>query len=164
MTTMKVLSLFGLKFFEEDRTLRFRYVVFINQLKPKIFFEKQLSQYEVVPLDKGLTPKVSSKPDMAFINAVTSNLVKYFESLEYKETKNAIIYYINGRSVCMLSKSTLTSIVSKGIEPKYIKRYDYMPEQMLTVLDGMVNQIINYYVAHWSHVLMYYHQFKRVSI
>jgi hypothetical protein len=161
---MKALDLFGLKFFEEDRTLKFRYVVFLNQLKPKIFFEKQLmSQYEVIRLDKGLAPKVSDKPDMAFINAVIYNLVTYFESLEYKETKNAIVYYENGRSVFMLSKSTLTSIISKGIEPKYIKRCDHMPEQMLMVLDNIVNQIIDYYIAHWSHVLMYYHQVRRVT-
>jgi hypothetical protein len=160
---MKALSLFGLKFFEEDRPLKFRYVVFIHQLKPKIFFEKQLmSEHEVVQLDKGLTPKVSDRPDMEFINTVVSNLVTYFEGLQYKETKNAIIYYENGRSVCMLSKSTFASIMSKGIQPKYIKIYDHMPEQMLAVLDNVIDQIINYYIVHWSHVLMYYHQFRRL--
>jgi len=162
---MKALDLFGLKFFEEDRPLKFRYVVFLNQLKPKIFFEKQLvSQYEIIRLDQGIIPKASDRPDMAFINTVISNLAAYFEGLEYKETKNAITYYENGRSIYMLSKSTLMPVISKGIEPKYIKKYHHMPEQILVVLDQMTSQIVNYYVTHWSHVLMYYHQFKRVHV
>ncbi len=83
---MKALDLFGLKFFEEERVLRFRYVVFLNQLKPKIFFEKQLQQYEVIRLDEGVTPKVSAKPDMGFLDIIINRLIQFFEGLQYKET------------------------------------------------------------------------------
>jgi hypothetical protein len=159
---MKALDLFGLKFFEEDRVLRFRYVVFLNQLKPKLFFEKQLQQYEVVKLDEGITPKIGIKPDMDFINTVISRLVQFFESLEYKETKNAIIYYEEGRSVYMLSKATLVPVMNKGIMYKNITKDNYMPEQIAKVLDSMISQIMNYYMAHWSHVMMYYNYVRRV--
>jgi len=159
---MKVFDLFGLKFFDEEYTLRFRYVVFLNQLKPKIYFEKQLQQHQVMRLDWGLTPKVSTKPDMSFINEVVSRLVQQFEGLTYEETKNAIIYYRGKDGVFMLSKSTLTAVVSKGITPTKVVRHEVIPEQMLMVLNQVIEQVINYYVTHWSHVLMYYHQFKRV--
>ncbi len=158
---MKVLDLFGLKFFDE-RVLRFRYVVFLNQLKPKIFFEKQLmAQYEVIRLDEGVVPKVSVNPDMGFLNTIINRLIQFFEGLQYKETKNAIIYY-EDEGIYMLSKSTGVPVLSKGIAPKTVVRYSYMPEQMMMVLDSMINQIRNYYVAHWSHVLMYYNYVKRV--
>ncbi len=158
---MKVLDLFGLKFFDE-RVLRFRYVVFLNQLKPKIFFEKQLmAQYEVIRLDEGVVPKVSVNPDMGFLNTIINRLIQFFEGLQYKETKNAIIYY-EDEGIYMLSKSTGVPVLSKGITPKTVVRYSYMPEQMMMVLDSMINQIRNYYVAHWSHVLMYYNYVKRV--
>ncbi len=76
---MKVLDLFGLKFFDE-RVLRFRYVVFLNQLKPKIFFEKQLmAQYEVIRLDEGVIPKVSVNPDMGFLNTIINRLIQFLE-------------------------------------------------------------------------------------
>ena len=159
---MQVLDLFGLKFFDENYPLRFRYVVFLNQLKPKIFYEKQLQQYQVLRLDEGLTPKVSTKPDMSFINEVVSRLTQQFESLTYEETKNAIIYYRGKDGVFMLSKSTLTPVVSKGIAPTKVVKHEVIPEQILMVLDKMVEQIINYYIAHWSNVLTYYHQFKRL--
>jgi hypothetical protein len=159
---MKALDLFGLKFFEEERVLKFRYVVFLNQLKPKIFFEKQLQQYEVIRLDEGLKPKVSGKPDMDFINAVIGRLIQFFEGLQYKQTKNAIIYYEDEKGVYMLSKSTMVPLISKGITPKTVVKYNHMPEQMVIALDSMISQIINYYMAHWSHVLMYYNYVKRV--
>lgn len=157
---MKVLSLFGLKFFDEERTLKFRYVVFLNQLKPKIYFEKQLSQFETINLDEGITPKVSVKPDMEFINTVVSRLINYFEGLEYTETKNAIIYYTSKEGIYMLSKNTLTPVTSKGIAPKVMKKFSHMPEQVLKVLDSMTQQIINYYQTHWASIMMYYHQMK----
>jgi len=160
---MKALDLFGLKFFEEEeRVLKFRYVVFLNQLKPKIFFEKRLQEYEVVRLDEGLKPKVSDRPDMDFINNVISRVIQFFESLEYEETKNAIIYYKDMKGVYMLSKSTMVPVLSKGITPKTIIKYNHMPEQMMMVLNSIINQIKNYYMAHWSHVLMYYNYVKRV--
>jgi hypothetical protein len=159
---MKVLDLFGLKFFEEERVLRFRYVVFLHQLKPKIYFEKQLNNYETLKLDEGITPKISVKPDMDFINTVLSRLVQFFEGLEYEETSNAIVYYKEGRSVYMVSKSTLVPVMSKGIMPKNMKKYDHIPEQMIMVLDAMTQQILNYYMAHWSHVLMYYNYVRRL--
>jgi len=160
---MKVLSLFGLKFFKEEYPLRFRYVVFLSQLKPKIYFEKQLSQFKVIKLDEGIQPKISSRPDMQFVNTVVSRLINYFEGLSYEETKNAIIYYKEEKGVFMVSKSTLTPVVSKGIAPKIIIKHGTMPEQMALVLDAMVQQVINYYVTHFSNVLMYYHQMKVVS-
>jgi len=160
--TMQVFDLFGLKFFDENHSLKFRYVVFLNQLKPKIFYEKQLQLHQVIRLDEGLTPKVSTKPDMSFINEVVSRLAQQFEGLTYEETKNAIIYYRGKDGVFMLSKSSLTPVVSKGIAPTKVMKHDTIPEQMLMVLDQVVEQIINYYVTHWSHVLMYYHQFKRL--
>ena len=63
----------------------------------------------------------------------------------------------------MISKSTLAPVVSKGIAPKTIIKHNIMPEQMMLVLDTMVQQIINYYVTHFSNVLMYYHQMKVIS-
>jgi len=159
---MKVLDLFGLKFFEEDRALKFRYVVFLNQLKPKIYFQKQLAQFDVIHLDEGLSPKVSTKPDMEFVMAIVSRLLEFFEKLEYSETKNAIIYYTSKEGVYMLSKSTLTPTTSKGIAPKTVIKYNHMPEHIMKVLDNTVQQIINYYVTHFSNVLMYYHSMKRV--
>ena len=159
---MKVLDLFGLKFFKEEYALKFRYVVFLNQLKPKIYFQKQLTQFDVIHLDEGLSPKVSTKPDMEFIMAIVSRLLEFFEKLEYSETKNAIIYYTSKEGVYMLSKSTLTPTTSKGIAPKSVIKYNHMPEYMIKVLDNVVQQIINYYVTHFSNVLMYYHSMKRV--
>jgi len=159
---MQVFDLFGMKYFTEEYTLRFRYVVFLNQLKPKIFYEKQLQQYKVIRLDEGLKPKVSVKPDQEFINTVISRLVEQFERLEYEETKNAIIYYKGKDGVFMLSKSTLMPVVSKGIAPTKIIKRNTMPEQMLEVLDRIIDQVMNYYVTHWSYVLMYYNYLKRV--
>jgi hypothetical protein len=158
---MKVLSLFGLKFFEEERSLKFRYIVFLHQLKPKIYFEKQLNG-EVLNLDEGIQPKVSVKPDTNFINIVIDRLVTFFEGLSYKESKNAIIYYECDNGVCMLSKSSLTPVMSRGIAPKNLKEYKTMPEQMALVLDSLIEQIMNYYMTHWSNVLAYYHHMKRV--
>ena len=158
---MKVLSLFGLKYYGEY-TLKFRYVVFLHQLKPKIYFEKQLQQFEIVNLDKDLYPKVSDRPDMSFISTVISRLLNYFEGLSYEETKNAIIYYRDSKSVFMLSKSTMTPVVSKGITHSKITRHDTMPEIMLKYLDDMIQHIIDYYITHWSFVMMYYNIFKRV--
>ena len=157
---MKVLSLFGLKFFKEEYPLNFRYVVFLNQLKPKLYFQKQLSGFEVVQLDEGLKPKASVEPDMAFINNVVSRFVSFFEWLQYQETNNAVIYYREGKAVFMLSKSALTPVVSKGITPKKLVLLDHMPECMLRVIDAVVDQILNYYKAHYNNVLTYYHNFK----
>jgi len=159
---MKVLSLFGLKFFKEEYSLNFRYVIFLNQLKPKLYFQKQLSGFDVVCLDEGLKPKVSVEPDMSFINTIISRLVSFFEGLRYEETNNAVIYYREGKAVFMLSKSALTPVVSKGITPKKIVLRDHMPECMLMVIDSMVDQILNYYKAHYNSVLMYYYNFKVV--
>lgn len=138
-------------------------MVFLNQLKPKIFFEKQLmAQYEVVRLDEGVVPKVSVNPDMGFLDVITDRLIQFFEGLQYKETKNAIIYCEDQKGIYMLSKSTAVPVLSKGITPKTVVKYNHMPEQMMMVLDSMINQIRNYYMAHWSHVLMYYNYVKRV--
>jgi len=159
---MKALDLFGLKFFEEERVLKFRYVVFLNQLKPKIFFEKQLQQYEVIRLDEGITPKVSTKPDTGFLNIIIDRLIQFFEGLQYKETKNAVVYYEDEKGVYMLSKSTMVPVLSKGITPKTVIRYNHMPEQTMIALDSMISQIKNYYMTHWSYILMYYNYVKRV--
>jgi hypothetical protein len=156
MTTMKVLDLFGLKYFNEGTPIRFRYVVFLNQLKPKIYFEKQLSQFDVIKLDQGLRPRVSDRPDMVFLNTITSRLLGYFESLQYTETKNAIIYYTSKEGVLMLSKSSLVPVTSKGIAPKNLTPINHVPEEVLKKLDDVVQQITNYYMVHWSSVLMYY--------
>jgi hypothetical protein len=159
---MKVLDLFGLKYFNESTPIRFRYVIFLNQLKPKIYFEKQLSQFDIIKLDQGLKPKVSDRPDMVFINTVISRLLDYFESLQYTETKNAIIYYTSKEGVLMLSKSSLVPVTSKGIAPKKLTPLNHMPEIMLKKLDEIIQQIMNYYIVHWSNVLMYYNWVKLV--
>ncbi len=120
-----------------------------------------MAQYEVIRLDEGVIPKVSVNPDMGFLNTIINRLIQFFEGLQYKETKNAIIYY-EDEGIYMLSKSTAVPVLSKGISPKTVVRYSHMPEQMMMVLDSMINQIRNYYMAHWSHVLMYYNYVKRV--
>jgi len=162
MTTMKVISLFGLKFFDKAYPIKFRYVIFLNSLRPKMYFEKQLSQFEVIKLDEGVMPKVSDKPDMDFINTVVSRLLSFFEGLTYAETRNAVIYYNDKDGVYMLSKSTRTAVQSKGIVPKNAVVHNKVPEIMLVTLDGIIEQILNYYMTHWSYVLMYYHQMRVV--